>query len=198
MTVRVVVPPENEPLTLAEAKLHLREDGDDQDDLITALIQGAREYAERYTSRALIEQTLELTLPSFCDLIELPRPPLIEVEYVEYTDVDGVIQTVAEEVYQVDTYRQPGRIAPAYNQSWPATRSGDFNAVAIRYKAGYASTCAGDPASGVPATIKQWMRIRIAQLYEHREAIVTGTIVAQIPSDFVDGLLDSYRVGLLS
>lgn len=198
MTVRVITAPTIEPLTLAEAKLHLREDLSEQDALITALIVAAREYAELYTGRAFITQTLELSLPAFpaCE-IEIPRPPLQEIEYIKYTDTDGAEQTLNDALYQVDPYAEPGVVKPAYGEVWPSTRSDEYNAVRIRYVAGYAplgSPPTDAPASGVPELVKQWMRVRIAQLYEHREAVVTGTIVAPIPKDFVDGLLTPLRI----
>lgn len=56
--------PEIEPVTLAEMKLHLRTFGTDttEDDKITGLIVAAREWAEDYTGRALVDQTWRLTL----------------------------------------------------------------------------------------------------------------------------------------
>ena len=38
--------------------------------------------------------------------------------------------------------------------------------------------------------------MRVAQLYEHREAVVTGTMLTAMPRDFVDGLLDQLKVHL--
>lgn len=199
MSVRVVVAPAVEPLTLAEVKLHLREDLSEQDDLITSLIQMAREYAERYTGRAFITQTLQLSLPCFPadGEIVLPRPPIQYVETIRYTDADGVDQLVDDALYQVDLLSEPGAVKPAYGEVWPAPRAGDYNAVRVRYVAGFAeigSPSNVDPRNGVPELVKQWMRVRIAQHYEHREATVVGTIIAPIPKDYVDGMLDPLRV----
>ncbi len=202
MTLRVVTAPAAEPLTLAEAKLHLRVDHTLDDDLITALITVAREYAENYTRRAFIQQTLEYTTHCFPagGVFELPRPPLQSVTSIKYIDVDGVLQTVDAADYQVDTYREPGLVKPAYLESWPIVVRSDFNAVQIRYVAGYSPS--GSPASdldyaaNVPTALKHWMKVRIANMYEFREAMVVGTIVAQLHRDFVDGLLDALIVDL--
>lgn len=198
MTTRVVSPPPVEPITLAEAKLHLRETGTEQDAIITSLIVAARQYAENYTRRALVQQTLELLLPCFPwdGVIALPRPSLVSVTSVKYIDTGGVLTTVDPSEYQVDVYRQPAYIKPAYLYYWKATRSSDVNAVQVRYVAGY-PVGAGSPTDytvNIPDGIKHWMRVRVAQLYEHREAMIAGTIVANVPRDYVDGLLDPFKV----
>lgn len=205
MTVRVVTEPPAEPLTLTEAKRHLVVDSDftTDDTYITALIPVARRYAENYTRRAFVQRTLELTLPYFAgyqSVIVLPQPPLISITSVKYLDADGVLTTIAAADYQVDTYSMTGRLKPAYLKSWPVVTRNDFNAVQIRYEAGYSPS--GSPASdldyaaNIPKTLKQWMLVRIAQMYEQRTPIITGTIVATIPRDFVDGLLDELIVDL--
>src|SRR6185295_19907165 len=53
--------PAVEPVTLAEAKLFLRVEHDDDDDLIAALVAGSRIHVEAQTRRALITQTWRLT-----------------------------------------------------------------------------------------------------------------------------------------
>lgn len=198
---RQITAPSVEPITLADAKLFMRVDDTYQDDVITLLIVAAREYAERYTGRAFVTQTRELTLPCFKPVISIPNPPLQSIESVKYIDTAGVLQTVSASEYQVDAYDEPGRVASAYGYYWPATRLGDFNAVRIRYVCGYAeigSPTGDDPADGVPELVKQWLRVRVAQHYEHREAVVAGTIVAPLPADFVDGMLNPLRVGVLA
>lgn len=59
--LRAVTQATDEPVTLAEAKLHLRADGDDSDTLITALITAAREVVERQTGYALAAASYEWT-----------------------------------------------------------------------------------------------------------------------------------------
>lgn len=202
MTLRVVTAPAVQPVSLSEMKEHLRIDTTDEDVLIEALIEAAASYAENYTQRALVGQELELLLPCFPEdsIIRLPRPPLASVEWIKYIDLDGQLQTVDPATYQIDAYSEPAEIKPEYLSWWPSdVRTYDFNPVQIRYIAGYApiGSPLGDTAAGVPQGVKQWMKVRVAQLFEHREAIITGTIVAQIPRDFVDGLLDPFVIGLI-
>jgi hypothetical protein len=79
MALKIKTAPAIEPLSLDEAKLHLRIDSDDEDTYITSLIKAARCYAEQVlASRSFITQTWELWLDAFPDkdFIELPMPPL--------------------------------------------------------------------------------------------------------------------------
>lgn len=205
MTVRIITEPVAEPITLAQAKLHCRlENSFTSDDTLieSLLIPAARRYAENITRRAYVQRTLELTLPCFPDggVIELPFPPLISVTSVKYIDADGVLQTVAASDYQVDTYRKPGLLKPAYLESWPTITRSDFNAVQVRYEAGYSPS--GSPASdldyaaNIPETLKCWMQVRVGTMYEHRESIIVGNIVSELSRNFIDSLLDDLVVDL--
>lgn len=200
MTVRVVTPPAFEPITVAELKDHLRIGSalTMDDVLLAALIRSVRGYAEGYMQRSLVERTLELTLCNFPYVIEIPYPPLRSVTHIKYVDSDGVLQTVDSATYQIDAYREPGLIKPAYQETWPTdVRTSDFNAVQVRYVSGYASGSPSDQASAteaIPEEIKQWLKIRAATLYQETDQIVTGTIVSVIPHPYLDGLLDAYRV----
>lgn len=64
-SIVLISAPTAEPITLAEAKLHLRVDTTDDDVLITDLIMSAREYAEDFQGRAFITQIRELVLDNW-------------------------------------------------------------------------------------------------------------------------------------
>jgi uncharacterized phiE125 gp8 family phage protein len=203
-SIRVVTAPAVEPISLAEAQEFCRVDSGDtsQDSLLTALVKSAREYAENLTRRSYVKRTLELTLSEFCFEIELPYPPLLYVESVKYIDLDGNLQTVDPSLYQVDTYREPGRVMPTYGEFWPNTRGSDFNPVRVRYAAGYATS--GSPDSdtdyraNLPEALRVWMRQKVAQHFKHRESVVVGATVAEMKRDHFDGLLDGLVTGLYS
>lgn len=184
--IKVITPPAEEPITLAEAKLHLRVDHADEDALIEALIAVAREKAEHLTGRALVTQTLEWISDVFPDCIRLWKTPLQSVTSIKYLDAAGNHQTLSESAYWVDSDGAPARIVAVDGQSWPET-STQPNAVRVRYVAGYGA------AADVPESIKQWMKLTIGVLYDRRAA-VEDRAIHEIPAAHYDGLLNKETV----
>lgn len=188
MSHNLTTAPTTEPLTVAEGRAHLRVDDSSDNDTIDALITTTRERVEEELGRALITQTWTLTLDRFPHgPIELPRPPLQSVTSITYIDSDGASQTWGSSLYRVDTAAQPGRITPAYGESYPTTRD-VTGAVTVTFVAGY-----GAAAADVPRPIRQAMLLLLGHAYAHREIVVAGTIVSPIPQS-MDWLLDPYRV----
>lgn len=182
-----LVEPAIEPVSLAEAKAHLRVDFTDDDALIQSLIRAAREYIETATERSLITQTWKLTLDAFpaippsaltwqgtFDQFRLPYPPLQSVTSIVYTDAAGAPTTVSSSVYVVDTVSEPGRIALATGQTWPTNSLQTVNGVAVTYIAGYSSV------GLVPQSIRQAILLTAGHWYENRETVVSDTRVAAL------------------
>lgn len=188
MPAKLITAPASEPVTLAEAKLHLRVDlaSTVEDELIGALIVAARQGAEQMTGRALMLQTWELALDAFDAAVFLQRPPLVSITSVTYLDVAGASQTLAPTAYVLDSYSEPARLTPAANTCWPETLK-QANAVTIRFQAGYADS------DSVPQEIKSWMLLRIGALYANRESIVADARAAFVELPF-DRLLSAYTV----
>ncbi len=183
--------PAAEPLSLTEAKLHLRVDADltDDDTLISALIVAARQQAEHRTGRALVSQQWRLGLDQFPDdSLELPKPKLVSVESITYLDGDGSRQTISAADYEVITDELLGRVVPAYGKTWPTSIRSRPGCVQVSYTCGYGA------AADVPQSIKAWMLLAIATWYENREALTAGQPVAELPRCFWEGLLDPYWV----
>lgn len=189
MTTRLITPPANEPITVNEAKLHLRVDDAADDALIQALITSAREQCEHILGRSIMPQTWELVLDSFpADAdIELLNPTIISITSVKYIDALTANEvTLAANQYALDKDNEPGWLMPASGITWPATLD-VANAVRIRYTAGYAD------AASVPASIKSWILLAIGVWHKNREAMAENTLM-QLPHDFFSGLLDRYRI----
>ena len=58
MTTAIITPPALEPLSLADAKLHLRIDHASEDDFLSHSITAARQYIEAVTGMAAIRPRL--------------------------------------------------------------------------------------------------------------------------------------------
>lgn len=171
MAIKVITPLATEPVTLVEAKAHLRVVVTDDDTLITAQISAAREFAEHYTGRALAPQTLELALDTFpADGIELIRSPVTSITSIKYMDADGVEQTLATADYSLNDYGVTASVEPAADTEWPETQD-VANAVKVRYVAGYTE---------IPKTVKAAMLLLIGHLYENRQE-GTAFKVEQLP-----------------
>lgn len=194
--LKVITPPAAEPVTLDEAKDHLRVDGTDDDTSITAMIKAAREYCEGYQNRVYITQTLELALDGWpCgNEIELSRPPLQSVTSLIYTD-NGVDVTWPASNYIVDDYSFVARLVKAKNVSWPSATLPSVNGIKIRYVAGYPPDEAVPPdlAANVPQHVKQAIMLLVGHWYENRETVLIGSISKELEFT-VQSLLSLDRV----
>lgn len=188
--LRLVADATDEPVTLEEAKAHLRVDVTDDDDLITALITAARQIVEMVLRRALLSQDWELLLDAFPatdTTLEIPLPPLQSISAITYTLEDGTSATVAATDYTVDTGSTPGRIALNSGSSWPGDSLSALGGVQIAFTAGYAS------ADDVPQAIRQALLLLVGHLYENREAVTDTKTLQTTPLAF-EYLLQPYRV----
>lgn len=189
MTTRLITPPANEPVTLAEAKLHLRVDHNADDALIEALITGAREQCEHLIGRSLLPQTWEKTLDSFplFENIELLNPCIISITSIKYISAITANEvTLAANQYSLDKDSEPGWVMSATDFVWPDTLP-VANAVRVRYVAGYAN------AASVPSSIKNWIKLAIDTAYENRGGLADKSM-GLLPHDFYSGLLDRHRI----
>lgn len=167
--VRVVAPTAN-PVTLAEAKAHLRVDFADEDSLISGLIDAATDYLDGWsgvTGRALMSQTWEISLDEFPNgAISLPLGPCRQLVSVSYVAPNGSTQTVSSADYTTDFNPIEGWIVPK-DAGWPKTMK-TANAVTVRWIAGYQN------AAAVPAAIRQAILLLVAHWYQNRELTAAG------------------------
>lgn len=175
--------PSVEPIILGEAKIHLRVDHNDEDLLITILIQAAREWVEKRTGRSLINQTRTAKLDTFPigNTIRLPYGKVSSVTSINYIDSNEVSQLLDTSNYWTDLTSDISRVV--VKNYWPAIFYMP-NAVTIVYVAGY-----GDSASDVPRPLKQAMLLIIGHLYENREQV--GSVMHEVPFG-VETLIGNY------
>lgn len=199
--------PGTEPVTLAEAKLHLRVDADltADDTLITLLIGAARRYAEMYCNRSLITQRWRLVIDSFPGpsmigvpfgipytlpghAILLERGRVQSVDGITYTAMDGNEATMLITDWVAETASPIARVTPRFGKIWPIPLP-QIGAVKVDFTAGY-----GDTSAAIPEGIKHWILLRTGTLYENREEVAVINKGKVEPLPFIDGLLDPYRV----
>jgi uncharacterized phiE125 gp8 family phage protein len=167
----LVTPPTVEPVSLAEAKAHLRLDDNSDDGLLAGYILAARQYAENYIRGAIITQTYDYKLDGgwpmvwvrdYCRTrIELPLRPVQSVTSVSYVDENGATQTLSTSLYTTHLDRPVPCIDKAYNQSFPSVRD-VTDAVTVRFVAGYAP-------ERVPDGIRTAILLHIESLYDSCE-----------------------------
>jgi uncharacterized phiE125 gp8 family phage protein len=184
MPLQLITPPVVEPVTLADARLHLKVDTSDDDALITSLVTAARARAEWHTGRALNTQGWILWLDCWpqCGVIEIPLPPLQSVASVTVYAPDGSATVLDPATYQVDATSAPARLALKSSVLPPRNLRG-INSVAIAFTAGY-----GNDSDDVPAGFRAAILELIAFLYEHR-----GEAPAELPADIL-ALLAPFRL----
>ena len=189
--------PAVEPVTLAEAKTHLRVDGTASDTEIAAMITAAREWCEQYLDRTLVQTQWVMRFDKFppdgtMD-IELPRPPMAAAGTatavaLTFTYENGTTATYGTSSYRVDRSATPGAVKTLYGQTWPPHLQDD-NAISVTWWAGY-----GASGSDVPAAIRHAMLMLIAHWYDNRGAVLIGSISK--PLEFaVESLLSSQKWG---
>lgn len=193
MAFKEITAATSEPITLPQAKKHLKIESDVtiEDDLINILIESARRAAETYMRRQIITATWELQLDKFpkgSDFITLNLNKATSITTIKYFDDDNSEQTWDSAKYETDLESEPARIRPISTEIYPSTFD-KINNVKIRFVTGYAN------AAAVPGPIIQALLLYIGHWYEHRESVVIGQRleIQELPqgSRF---LLDDYRV----
>lgn len=167
---RTTAGPLAEPVSLDYVKNYLRLDDLATDDNILLVgMAAARRWAEDYTGRALMSQTIEQVWDCWpCGaVLNLARGPLSAFTSLEYRDESGQYQTWNASNYTIDDVSLPPRLVRNPNTAWPII--GQYpNAVRATYTAGYAS------AATVPEGIKQAICLLIGFWYDNREDIPIG------------------------
>ena len=193
--------PVAEPISLDEAKRHLRIDIDetDHDDYLHDLIVVAREQVEMITWRKLVTQTWYAYLQRWPsgNYIELPfgklqsvTPETIDgVSGIKYIDSDGDEYAWTSAEYIVGTDYQRGRITLVDGYTWPNETLYPSNPIEIVFICGYGL------ATSVPPQIKQAMKMIMSELFENRETSLIGVSFQEM--DTVNNLLSNFRLNEL-
>ena len=184
MRYEMIAGPECEPVTLAEAKDHLRLSSDAEDAYIASLITAARHAVEAHLELFLITRQIDLYMDSWPvgknllwwdgvmdgawvnlrnsgGYVALPVKPVSLITQVVTIDGAGVETVMDPALY----YLQPGdrpRLYKSNVSSWPAVvRAAD--GIRLRLNVGF-----GDSWNTVPELIRQALLHLVAYLYANR------------------------------
>jgi uncharacterized phiE125 gp8 family phage protein len=188
MSLILTAGPALEPVTLAEAKAHLRVDASAEDTLITSLIVTARLNVEAAAGLALVTQGWSYLLDGWPRgrALELPLRPVQSVAAVRLFDESGASTTLDPATYLLDGAGAPPRLVRQGALHWP--KPGRVaSGIEIAFTAGF-----GNAAADVPAPIRQAVLLLVAHWYEHRSPVETGPFSEPVP-DMVGELLTPYR-----
>ncbi len=179
--------PTSEPLTLAEAKAFLRVEHDDDDDVIAALIAGARIHVEAGTRRALITQTWRIVRDAWpvSGRLALLPAPLRSLTAARVYREDGTTQSLDLQAFVVDKAAAPAVLAFA---AWSLPAPGRaVGGIEIDIETGYGA------ASDVPEALRQAIRLLVAHWYENRGLVAIGHEIHELPAA-TTALIAPFRV----
>lgn len=192
-SLKRIVDPTSEPVTVAEAKLHCAVPAamTDFDNQFSEWITAARETLEDDIERALMPQTWELAMERFPSptpyysgnlspmqynvrAIELLRPPVTSISSLTYYDQTATqISLTAGTDYLVNYAGEPCLITPPTSNllsgsqlsliAWPPVLP-RVRCVVVTFVAGYAD------AAHVPARAKQAIKLLVGHWWRNREA----------------------------
>lgn len=170
------------PVTLQQAKMHLRAGGcydaasadayTAEDAMIGAYLAAASQLVEDVLGRALLTQTWTATFaaPSPAGAFCIDRGPFVSLTSVEAL-VTGAYTTVSTSIYKVRRLSNDETVVRlAEGQSWPIADEDDA-AFKLTFVMGYGA------ASDVPAAIIAAILLGVGELYDNREATIAANLV---------------------
>ena len=189
-----------EPVSLSEARRQcfVTKDTEDENNHLNRLIRAARQFAEGELWRAIVPANY-ITFSDFWPAeIELPYPPMIEVDKIEYINPSGALVELDLSEVEIDHLSEPARIKPV--TSWPEIKKDVYNAIRITYKAGYLKVVEGEGPNenNAPEGIKSAILMMVKHFHDNPEAVVVsggGISVNEVPMGVIDLLnQESQRV----
>ena len=159
MKYKVTTSPTWWPVTLAEAKEHLRVSHDSEDSVIWNLVKAATEMVERETWTQINSKGMTFYFDGWESFRGSGFLPVQSVESVKYYDVNNDLQTLSPGDYQVDLNSDPVKI------DFDSTPSlfDRFNSVEVALVVGYAESC------NIPYGLISCIKMVLGDLYENRQ-----------------------------
>ena len=172
MSLLLTTPPSVEPVSLAEAKAHLRITHTDDDTYISTLIVAARRLVEARSGLRLLQQSWSIFLDAWPGdgIIELLLAPVSSVvDIVTYGELDTPA-TIDPAHYFLDGASRPVRIVFRQGR-YPANPGRRAKGIEIKVQAGFGAT-----AASVPQELKQAVLLITAHWFSKRGEADDGVL----------------------
>lgn len=149
------------PVTLGEAKDHLRILDEDHDAEVLAVLEAAVDVCEVDCGRSLrVSHTLTQKYGGWpCSPVRFDMQPVTAISSVTYYDADGATQTVSASDYRLLTSSNAGAVLEFDADFAKPALDARADAVTVAYTAGYAAL------ADVPARAKQAVKLKLSELY---------------------------------
>lgn len=191
--VTVSTPPAEAPVSLTEAKAHLRVEWTDEDTIIQAYLDAAIAVLDGPTGwlgRAMCAQSWQHVCGgTHFGKVWLTAQPnaLSSIYYLDPTTEAETLAPIADFRIHSDGYQFA--VVPKTGKTWPATANRS-DALKLTFTTGYGG------ASSVPKPIKQAILLLVGHWFKEREA---ATVVAMRELPFgVQALLNTYKIGFVA
>jgi uncharacterized phiE125 gp8 family phage protein len=149
------------PVTLEEAKTHLRLLSSDLDEHVASLLEAAVEYCETVCGRSLrVSHALTQSYDGWpIGLVRFDRNPVTAVSHVKYYDADDTLTTVSTSDYRLHLSSEAAAVLEFDADFTLPTLSDRSDAVIVTYTAGYATL------ADVPHRAKAAINMKLAELF---------------------------------
>ncbi len=196
MPIALLQAPAQEPVSVLDAKAHMRVEIADDDALIAGLLAAAREHVEDVTGRKLITQKWQLVMDRFTEeemayvffnrlfvpsvfdiaanhltpdrtrVIHIPYAPVASIDSFTVVDANGNSQVFDPSNFVEDLVGEPARIVLKEASDWPYPAADLQTANAVQI-----DFTVGYGADGtfVPARLLLAIKMLTAHWYENRE-----------------------------
>lgn len=190
MRPMLILAPAIEPVSLADAKSWLREDGSDEDQLIQALIVSARMTIEAHTRRFLVTQGWRLVYDAWPDSVcaestlVIPFSPFQAATAIRVYDANDVAQLLDAATYRAPAASEGGRIV---FRSLPPAPGRGKDGIEVDFTIGY-----GALATQTPEPLRRAILMLAAHWRENRgdeESDALPGAVARLAAPFRRGRL---------
>lgn len=192
MNISRITEPAAEPISLAEAKAHLRViDFTDDDAYITALIAVARRAVEDFTGRTLIDTVFTQSARSWEVSIPLARGQASAISSIVYDpDGGGAPVTVDSGLYTLAPYGD-GLARVVFHDEFTEPDLIDrplVDRIRIQFTAGY-----GAAGTAVPGPLLQAVYYLIQHFYDNRSPVGINVNLNKMPFT-VEALCGPYKI----